>query len=171
MTDLNSVTAKPPVSGEAQSKPKRPHRWMPMGLRSVTLSLRGTKTQAIVPLREFPWAAALRPGNTIDLRAGKNGQIRSLRVEILQACPHAGVEEIPACGEHDPAALAPWSPDWDRILNVSRRARDPEHADERDQAGWVVLTYIALNETRTTRKGRTTRPPESASGSSPKRSV
>lgn len=135
-----------------------------MSPRSVSRSLRGDKTQAIVSLRKFPWAAELRVGDKIDLRAKKNALIRSLQIEIVRACRHVAAEEIPACREHSAEAIAPWDPRWDRVLHVSRNACNPGRADERDSAGWVVITYIALNETRTAIKGRTTRtrqsPPE-----------
>lgn len=158
MTDPNSVATAPLSADKAATKPRRPRRWMPMSPRSVSTSLRGDKTQAIIPLREFAWAADLQTGEKVDLRAKKNAQIRSLQVEIVRTCRHVAAEEIPACGEHTPEAIAPWDPRWDRVLNVSRNARNPGHADERDRAGWVVITYIALNETRTPIKQRNGKP-------------
>jgi hypothetical protein len=123
-----------------------------MSPRSVTRSLRGEKTQAIIPLREFPWAGDLKTCDKIDLRAKTKTQVRSLRVEVTLACLHPAVETIAACGKHSAEAIAPWAPQWDRILNIARNARRPEHADERDQAGWIVVTYTALNEVRLPRK-------------------
>lgn len=161
MTDPNSIATTPLASDKTVTKPRRPRRWMPMSPRSVSTSLRGAKTQAIIPIREFPWAVDLQIGDKVDLRAKKNAQVRSLQVELVRVCRHVSAAEIPACGEHTPEAIAPWDPRWDRVLNVSRNARNPEGADERDQAGWVVITYIALNETRTAFKGRASRTPQS----------
>ncbi|MDN3243047.1 hypothetical protein [Glycomyces tritici] len=98
MTDPRSAAFE--QTPDAKTMAKQPRRWMPMSPRSVGTSLRGAKTQAIIPLRECGWAADLQAGDKVDLRAKKNAQIRSLQVEVVRACRHVTAEEIPACGSN-----------------------------------------------------------------------
>src|SRR5690606_21584481 len=106
MTDPRGTVAEQAPDLGTDATPARPRRWMPMSPRSVARSLRGEKSQVIVPLREFPWTVDLHAGDKIDLRAKKNAQIRSLQVEIVRACRHVAAEGIPACGDHSAEAIA-----------------------------------------------------------------